>query len=66
VTVRGLEPQTSPYLGRASPFGGTHAGGAIVLFADGSARFLKESISPEVFQALATIAGGEEVGPVGD
>lgn len=66
VTVRGLEPQLAPYLGRAGAFGGTHVGGAIVLFVDGSARFVKESISPEVFKALATIAGGEDVGRVGE
>ncbi len=65
-TVRGLEPRSSSYLGRTGAFGGNHAGGALVAFADGSARFIGESIHPEVFRALATIAGGEEVGRVGE
>ncbi|HEV3204957.1 MAG TPA: DUF1559 domain-containing protein, partial [Gemmataceae bacterium] len=62
-TVRGLDPQNLPYLRSQGQFGGIHyAGGAMVLFVDGSTRFIKESISPEVFEALATIAGGEELG----
>ena len=31
----------------------------MVAFADGSVRFLRESIDPKVFEALATVAGGE-------
>ena len=42
-------------------FGGNHPGGANVLFADGSARFISESIDPKVFEALSTMAGGEAV-----
>jgi hypothetical protein len=30
--------------------------------ADGWVRFLTESVSPHILEALATIAGGEEVG----
>jgi hypothetical protein len=31
------------------------------MFADGSVRFLKNSISPQVLNALSTPAGGESV-----
>lgn len=58
-TLRGLDIGRRPYLGRGAQFGGTHRGGATALVADGSARFLSESIDPDVFEALTTIAGGE-------
>jgi hypothetical protein len=35
----------------------------VAAFADGSARFVRDSISPRTFEALATVAGSEEVGP---
>jgi prepilin-type N-terminal cleavage/methylation domain-containing protein/prepilin-type processing-associated H-X9-DG protein len=38
-----------------------HPGGANILFADGSTRFLKASIDIRVFAALVTRAGGEPV-----
>ena len=38
-----------------------HPGGANVVFADGSARFARESIAPENLKALLTIAGGEGI-----
>ncbi len=31
----------------------------MVAFADGSVRFLRETIDPKVFEAISTIAGGE-------
>ena len=31
----------------------------MVAFADGSVRFLSESVEPKVFEAFSTIAGGE-------
>jgi prepilin-type processing-associated H-X9-DG protein len=66
-TVRGLEPGRSPYLGRGGQFGGRHRGGVTnALFADGSVRPLGAAMSAEVFEALATIAGGEDVGQAGD
>ena len=60
-TVRGLDPARRPYIGRGRQFGGTHPGGAMVAFADGSIRFLGESIDPQVFEALSTVAGGENI-----
>jgi prepilin-type processing-associated H-X9-DG protein len=58
-TVRGLDPSRQPYIGRGRQFGGLHCGGVNVAFADGSVRFLSETIDPKVFEALSTIAGGE-------
>jgi hypothetical protein len=72
-TLRGLDPSDRPYLGVGRAFGGTHFAENSVLghgqsigcnaaMADGSARFLKESMAPQVLEALATIAGGKEIG----
>ena len=58
-TLRGLDQSRRPYIGRGRQFGGNHGGDAMVLFADGSVRFLRESIDPKVFEALSTVAGGE-------
>jgi prepilin-type processing-associated H-X9-DG protein len=60
-TVRGLDPFHQPYIGPARQFGGNHSGGANVLFADGSAKFVRDSVDPKVFEAMSTIAGGEKV-----
>jgi prepilin-type processing-associated H-X9-DG protein len=61
-TVRGLDPTGLPYLGADSQFGSNHPRSATnVAFADGSVRCLTDSVSPRLFEALATIAGGEEV-----
>jgi prepilin-type processing-associated H-X9-DG protein len=60
-TVRSLDPSLQPYIGPARQFGGTHRGGANVLFVDGSVRFLSVTIDPKVFEALSTIAGGEQL-----
>jgi hypothetical protein len=75
-TVRGLDPAGGPYLGEGGQFGSGHRGGqgwsprppyvTHVLFADGSVRGLADGVRPEVFEALATVAGGEETGHVGD
>ena len=58
-TVRGLDPSRQPYIGPGHQFGGTHQGGAMVAFADGSVRFIRATIDPKVFEALSTIAAGE-------
>lgn len=60
-TMRGLDPAHRPYVGPGRQFGGAHRGGAMVAFADGSVRFLRDTIDPGVFEALSTIAGGERV-----
>ena len=41
--------------------GSRHPGGANALIADGSVRFLKKSVNPEVLRALTTKGGGEVV-----
>jgi prepilin-type processing-associated H-X9-DG protein len=65
-TLRGVDPARRPHMGRGRPFGGLHRGGATVAMADGSVRFLRESIDPAVFEALATVAGGEALPADGD
>jgi prepilin-type processing-associated H-X9-DG protein len=60
-SVRSVDTTTRPYIGRDRPFGGYHAGGANVAFADGSVRFVRETIDPNIFEATATIAGGEKL-----
>jgi prepilin-type processing-associated H-X9-DG protein len=57
-SVRKLDPAGSPYLDIPQQFGGNHPGGANVLFADGSVRFLETSLDPQQFERMATISGG--------
>ena len=38
-----------------------HTGGANFCFGDGSIHFLEESLAPEVFVSLYTMAGGDIV-----
>jgi prepilin-type processing-associated H-X9-DG protein len=61
-TVRGLEVDAVPYIGRDRQFGGAHPDGANASFADGSARFLKWNMSPTSFQAMITLADRGEKG----
>jgi prepilin-type processing-associated H-X9-DG protein len=42
-------------------FHSRHAGGCNFAFCDGSIRFVKETINPQVFSAMATRAGGEVI-----
>jgi hypothetical protein len=63
-TVRGLEPGR-PYLGKGGQFTSLHRA-TNVTFADNSVRPLTAAVSPQVLEALATVAGGEEVGVPGD
>ena len=53
-----FDPAAAPSLFGA---GSTHPGGFNALFADGSVRFIKTSISLQMFRALITRAGGEVV-----
>lgn len=46
----------------ADGFWSLHPGGCQFLICDGSVRFLKETLDPQVFRALATRAGGEIIG----
>ena len=69
-SVRGIDHEGSAYLGTAGQFGSFHRTQEALLFypkcsncayVDGSARYITETIDSEVFEAMATIAGGEKV-----
>ncbi len=62
-TMRGLDPKRPPYLGHLGQFGRNHRGGAMVVFADGSVRLVRDTINPTVFESLSTIAGRDEIPP---
>ncbi len=46
---------------RVNAFGSLHPGGANFAMADGSVRFIKQSISQPTYHALGTRAGGEVI-----
>ena len=39
----------------------SHPGGVNTVFADGSVRFIKDTVSPVTWRALGTMAGGEVI-----
>jgi prepilin-type processing-associated H-X9-DG protein len=47
---------------KADDYWSLHPGGCNFLLGDGSVRFIKETVNPSVFSALASRAGGEVVG----
>jgi hypothetical protein len=57
-TLRGLDVATTPYVGPGRPFGGCHPGGVFMSMADGSVRFVRDTVEDVVLRALFTIAGG--------
>jgi prepilin-type processing-associated H-X9-DG protein len=65
-TVRGVEGEGPPLLGADGEFGGLHYGGTNALFADGSVRFLRESLDPGAIRARASIHGRGGLEPIGD
>ena len=62
-SVRGVVPAEMPLVGKNAQFGGCHRGGVMALFADGSVRFIADTIRPQTFGALATVAAGDGPGP---
>jgi hypothetical protein len=59
-TVRGYDLTEGPPLGPGKPFGGLHLQGTAVLMADGSFKFLDESMDPQVFSSMLTIGAPVE------
>jgi hypothetical protein len=71
-TVRPIDPARQPYLTAQGPFGMEHSNPlfwqitrqpveTMAAMLDGSVRSLSDDISPRTLEALATIAGGEEI-----
>ena len=46
---------------RVNAFGSLHPGGANFAMADGSVRFIKQTIAQPTYHALGTRAGGEVI-----
>jgi prepilin-type N-terminal cleavage/methylation domain-containing protein len=71
-TVRAINPDAGPLTGDGAPFGGTHfrdkaffrgtvTEGFFILLGDGTARYVKGELAPDLLAALATVAGNEEI-----
>jgi Protein of unknown function (DUF1559) len=59
-TIRGArQPYFDKYTGIGSK--GLPKTGAYVMFADGSARFISADINPEIFKAMCTMHGAEQI-----
>jgi prepilin-type processing-associated H-X9-DG protein len=56
-TTRGLILNGPPYLGAGGQFGGNHPRGVNTVFADGSVRFVEQTIDPAAWEAMATLGG---------
>ena len=62
-TVRGVDPADAPYVGPSRAFGGMHPGGLNVLFADGGAEFMADTVSPSFFETLTRLRRDVEAPP---
>jgi type II secretory pathway pseudopilin PulG len=63
-TLRELDLNDQPHLSstdKSRPFGSAHHGGGQGVLTDGSVRFISEEIDLQIFEALCTIAGKEEI-----
>ncbi len=58
-TIRALTKE--PYIHGPDGIGGKHPGGANVLMADGSVRFISQNVDPTIMRALVTMNGGEVI-----
>jgi hypothetical protein len=54
-TVRGLDTDDQPYLGKDRQFGGFHPGIVNILYVDGSARPFREDVPPPMFELLVPL-----------
>jgi prepilin-type N-terminal cleavage/methylation domain-containing protein/prepilin-type processing-associated H-X9-DG protein len=55
-------PCTTQHAAYELSYGSRHTGGANFLFADGSVKFIRDSVSPATLSALGTRNGGEVIG----
>ena len=60
-TVRGLDRTRQPYIGAGRQFGGQHGPSVLVAMADGSVRRIQATVSPQIFEAISTMAGSEKL-----